>query len=175
VREARHVKVGTTSWWQFIRTAKSPELPVVLLEDIGAEIGLVLALAGVTLAAVTHDPRWDAVGSIAIGLLLIAIGILLAIETKALLVGESAATESEEAIKSAIAGHPAVRKLIHLRTEHIGPDVLLVGAKIEFANESDLPGLASQVNAVEAAIRAAEPAARWIYLEPDLFRSAGGT
>jgi cation diffusion facilitator family transporter len=175
VREAKHVKPDNVGWWEYIRTSKQPELPVVLLEDIGAEIGLFLALAGVSLAALTHEPRWDAVGSIAIGVLLIVIGIFLAIETKGLLLGERAARTSEEAIRRAISGHSAVRNLIHLRTQHIGPDVLLVGAKIEFASEFDTPRLAEEVNAVEAAIRAAEPMARLIYLEPDLLRSAGGT
>jgi cation diffusion facilitator family transporter len=175
IREASHIKPKNTSWWTFVRTAKSPELPVVLLEDIGAEIGLVLALAGVSLAAATHDPRWDAIGSIAIGVLLIVIGIVLAIETKGLLVGERAGPAAEEAIRKAITTHPAVRRLIHLRTEHLGPDALLVGAKIEFVNEIDTPRLADEVNAVELAIRSVEPSARWIYLEPDLFRSSGGT
>lgn len=174
VREANHVKPKDMGWWEFIRTSKQPELPVVLLEDVGAEIGLFLALAGVSLAATTGDPRWDAVGSIAIGLLLILIGIFLAIETRGLLLGERAAATSEEAIRRAITTHPAVRNLIHLRTQHLGPDVLLVGAKIEFANEFDTPRLATEVNAVETAIRAVEPMAKWIYLEPDLLRSAGG-
>ncbi len=175
VREANHVKPKEMGWWEFVRTSKSPELPVVLLEDIGAEIGLFLALFGVSLAAITHDARWDAIGSIAIGVLLIVIGIVLAIETKGLLLGERAGTAAENAIRSAITGHPAVRNLIHLRTQHIGPDELLVAAKIEFANEFDIPRLADEVNQVEAAIRAAEPMARLIYLEPDLFRSGGGT
>ncbi|CAN5185614.1 cation diffusion facilitator family transporter [soil metagenome] len=174
VREANHVKPTDMGWWEFIRTSKQPELPVVLLEDVGAEIGLFLALAGVSLAATTGDPRWDAVGSIAIGVLLIVIGIFLAIETRGLLLGERAAATSEEAIRRAITSHPAVRNLIHLRTQHLGPDVLLVGAKIEFANEFDTPRLATEVNAVETAIRAVEPMAKWIYLEPDLLRSAGG-
>lgn len=175
VREANHVKPKEMGWWEFVRTSKSPELPVVLLEDIGAEIGLFLALVGVSLAAITHDPRWDAIGSIAIGVLLIVIGIVLAIETKGLLLGERAGVAVENAIRTAITGHPAVRSLIHLRTQHIGPDELLVGAKIEFANEADTPRLADEVNSVEEAIRAVEPMARLIYLEPDLFRSAGGT
>ncbi|MCA1735908.1 MAG: cation diffusion facilitator family transporter [Actinobacteria bacterium] len=175
VREANHVKPKEMGWWEFVRTSKSPELPVVLLEDIGAEIGLFLALAGVGLAAITHDPRWDAIGSIAIGILLIVIGIVLAVETKGLLVGERATPSSEEAIRAAITNHPTVRSLIHLRTQHIGPDVVLVGAKIEFVNEFDTARLAEAVDAVEKSIRAAEPTARWVYLEPDLLRSAGGT
>ena len=91
IKEARHSKgAATASWWTWLRQSKQPELPVVLLEDIGAEIGLFLALGGVLLAHFTDEPRWDAVGSIAIGVLLVVIAIVLAIEMKGLLIGESA-------------------------------------------------------------------------------------
>lgn len=170
VRAARHVKPPGTSWWQFIRRAKSPELPVVLLEDLGAEVGLVFALVGVILANATHDARWDAVGSIAIGVLLIVIAVVLAIEMKGLLIGEGASLESEKAISAAISANPHVVGLIHLRTEHIGPDELLVAAKVDFGNALDLAGLAHAINEVEAAIRAAVSFRCVIYVEPDLRR-----
>lgn len=170
VRAARHVKPEGTTWWQFIRRAKSPELPVVLLEDLGAEIGLVFALAGVVLASITHDARWDAVGSIAIGVLLVIIAIVLAIEMKGLLIGESASTESESAISAAITSSPQVVGLIHLRTQHIGPDELLVGAKIDFGTTLGLASLAHAINQVETAIRAAVSFQCVIYVEPDLRR-----
>lgn len=170
VRAARQVKPAGTTWWQFIRRSKSPELPVVLLEDLGAEIGLVLALVGVVLAHATHDARWDAVGSIAIGLLLVAIAIVLAIEMKGLLIGEAANAESEEAIRAAITSSPTVGSLIHLRTQHIGPDELLVGAKIDFDRTLDLAALAQAINGVETAIRASVNLRCVIYLEPDLRR-----
>ncbi|MGD9703498.1 MAG: cation diffusion facilitator family transporter [Acidimicrobiia bacterium] len=169
VREARHVKLPGTSWWQFIRGSKSPELPVVLLEDVGAEIGLFLALFGVLLAHFTEEPRWDAVGSIAIGVLLVLIAIVLAIEMKALLIGESATADAEEAIVSAMTGSTNVERLIHLKTQHLGPDELLVGAKLEFAHDLSLAELASAINGVEAATRKAVPSARVIYIEPDIY------
>jgi cation diffusion facilitator family transporter len=174
VREAKHVKPDDISWWRFIRTSKSPELPVVLLEDVGAEIGLFLALIGVSLAAATGDPRWDAAGSIAIGILLVAIGIVLAIETKGLLLGESAAREVLAAIAGAIESQAEVTSLIHCRTQHIGPDELLVGAKVEFDRNLDFAELATAVDKVEAAIRTAVSSEVTIYVEPDLRRAAGG-
>lgn len=174
VREAKHVKPDDLSWWKFIRTSKSPELPVVLLEDVGAEIGLFLALIGVSLAAATGDPRWDAVGSIAIGILLVAIGIVLAIETKGLLLGESASQDVLGAIAGAIEGQAEVKSLIHCRTQHIGPDELLVGAKVEFDRSLSFAELASAVDKVEAAIRQVVPNEVTIYLEPDLRRAGGG-
>ncbi|MGQ0848780.1 MAG: cation diffusion facilitator family transporter [Actinomycetota bacterium] len=173
VREARHVKPVGMTWWQFIRHAKSPELPVVLLEDIGAEVGLFLALVGVVMAHFTHEPRWDAVGSIAIGVLLVVIAIVLAIEMKGLLIGEAAGPHAEEGIASAIESNRHVLRLIHLKTQHIGPDELLVGAKVDFDRNLDMGGLAAAVDQVEAAIRQAVPSARVIYLEPDLARTPG--
>lgn len=177
VRAARQIKREDVSWWQFIRHAKSPELPVVLLEDLGAEIGLVFALAGVVIARSTHDPRWDAIGSIAIGVLLVVIAAVLAFEMKGLLIGESASSESENAILRAITSHPKVAGLLHLRTQHIGADELLVGAKVDFVRTLDIAGLADAINEVEAAVRASVPAHCIIYVEPDLRRKepfAGG-
>lgn len=170
--EALHVKPKTISWWKFIRTAKQPELPVVLLEDIGAMIGLVLALAGVVLAHITHNPRWDAVGSISIGVLLVVIAAVLAIEMKGLLIGEGASTETDAAVRKALAESPNVTGLIHLRTQHLGPDELLVAAKLEFDRGLTFEELADSINATEAQVRAAVPIARLIYIEPDIKRSA---
>ena len=171
VKESRHVKPKTMGWWKFIRTAKQPELPVVLLEDIGAEIGLFFALSGVVIAAATGDPRWDAVGSIAIGLLLVTIAIVLAIETKGLLIGESAGTVERGAIVDAIEGGEHVERLIHIRTEHLGPDEILVAAKVEFDTALTFTELAAAIDGVEARIREAVPIARLIYLEPDVHRA----
>ena len=168
VKESQHVKPKSMGWWKFIRTAKQPELPVVLLEDIGAEIGLFFALGGVLIAAATGDPRWDAVGSIAIGLLLVTIAIVLAIETKGLLIGEAAGTAERGAIVDAIEGGEHVQRLIHLRTEHLGPDEILVAAKVEFDTALTFTELAAAIDRVEAQIRDAVPMARLIYLEPDV-------
>ncbi|MDO8362541.1 MAG: cation transporter, partial [Actinomycetota bacterium] len=167
VKEANHVRNGR-SWWTFIRTAKSPELPVVLLEDIGAETGLVFALGGLTMAEVTGNPRWDAVGSIAIGVLLVVIAIILAIEMKGLLIGESASDEHLDSITGAINGSDKVRSIIHLRTMHLGPDQLLVAAKVEYDHALTLPQLADAIDATEANLRSAIHTDATIYIEPDI-------
>jgi cation diffusion facilitator family transporter len=161
---------GDESWWQFIRRSKSPELPVVLLEDTGALLGLLMAFVGVSVAEVTGNPRWDAVGSIGIGILLVVIAIVLAVEMKSLLIGESASAQMEHAIRAAIEDGPDVRRVIHLRTLHLGPDELLVAAKVELDAPS-VSDVASAIDATETRIRAAVPIARVIYLEPDLYRS----
>ena len=160
------------SWWRFIRTSKQPELPVVLLEDLGALVGLCLALAGVGLAALTGDARWDALGSVAIGALLGVIAVVLAIEMKSLLIGESAAPGIRRQIVDSIEAAPQVRRLIHLRTLHLGPDELLVGAKVELEPALDFRAVAEAIDAVEQCIRDRVPAARVIYLEPDIERTA---
>jgi cation diffusion facilitator family transporter len=171
VKEASHVR-GDESWWQFIRHSKSPELPVVLLEDLGALVGLVMALTGVSLAVVTGEERWDAVGSIGIGILLVVIAITLAIEMKSLLIGESASTGNDAAIRSALVSGPEVTRVIHLRTQHIGPDELLVAAKVE-CSATSVDELAAAIDTVEGRIREAVPIARMIYLEPDVYREPG--
>lgn len=167
VGEARHHK-GDASWWQFIRHSKQPELPVVLLEDTGAEIGLALALTGVIVAHQTGDARWDALGSISIGLLLIVIAIVLIIEMKGLLIGESAGPADRARIVAALESGPHVDALIHLRTEHIGPDEILVAAKLEYDSTLTFDQVTDAINRTERAVRDAVPAARMIYIEPDL-------
>jgi cation diffusion facilitator family transporter len=163
---------GGENLWRFIRHAKSPELPVVLLEDTGALLGLLFALLGVGLAVWTGDPRFDALGSIAIGALLAAIAFVLAAEMKSLLIGESAAPAVQARIRVAIESAEPVSRLIHLRTLHLGPDELLVGAKVEFTPDLDVPGLARAIDAVEARVRQAVGEARVIYIEPDVLRPA---
>jgi cation diffusion facilitator family transporter len=170
VKEANHVKGPDMSWWKFIRTSKQPELPVVLLEDTGAELGLLMALFGVLMAKWTDDGRWDAVGSIAIGVLLIVIAIILIIEMKGLLIGESASDADHAAIVGALEGSPQVDALIHLKTQHLGPEEILVAAKLEFDSALTLSQLADAINVVEAHVRRAVPAARVIYIEPDIRR-----
>jgi cation diffusion facilitator family transporter len=171
IREARHVK-GDRSWWRFIRQSKAPELPVVLLEDLGALVGLCFALTGVGLAEATGDPRWDALGSVAIGLLLGVIAAILAIEMKSLLIGEAASPEELAGIERVIESSPRVRRLIHMRTEHVGPDQVLVAAKIELDDHLTFADVTDAVNETEAAVRAAYPSARYVYLEPDRARTS---
>jgi len=173
VIESNHVR-GEASWWQFIRHSKSPELPVVLLEDLGALVGLVLALVGVGLAEFTGNPRWDAVGSVSIGLLLGVIAITLAVEMKSLLIGESASPEMQAKIRTAMEGDDSVQRVIHMRTQHLGPDELLVGAKLELDEHLGFAEVAAAVNRIEQSVRAACPQAQVIYLEPDVARSSGG-
>jgi cation diffusion facilitator family transporter len=168
VRETRKVKPAGMSYWRFIRCTKSPELPVVLLEDTGAEIGLAFALTGVLLAWGTGEERFDAMGSIAIGALLVVIAFVLAREMKGLLIGESASREDEAKMVAAMESSPKVVRVIHMRSEHLGPDELLVGAKIEFTGTTSAEELARAVNEVEALVRRAVPAARLLYLEPGL-------
>jgi cation diffusion facilitator family transporter len=168
VHESRPHK-GSDSWPQFIRHAKVPELPVVLLEDVAALIGLVLALLGVGLSSITHEAVWDGIGTMAIGALLISVAVILVIETKSLLVGEAAAPAQVRAIAAALLGD-GVDRIIHLRTMHLGPDELLVGAKISMPAALEFPQVAAAIDAAEARVRAAVPSARVIYLEPDLDR-----
>jgi cation diffusion facilitator family transporter len=171
--ESRPLK-GSGSWWRFIRNSRNPELPVVLLEDTGALIGLMFALAGIGLTILTGDPVWDGVGTIAIGVLLGVIAGILMVEMHSLLIGEGATTDEEEAIRAALEKTDHVDRVIHLRTQYLGPDELLVGAKIALAPGTDLATVASTIDAAEAAVRAAVPAARFIYLEPDLDRALTG-
>lgn len=166
-REARPLRRGRT-WWAFVRQAKSPELPVVLLEDLGALLGLCFALAGVTVAVVTDEPRYDAAGSLAIGVLLVVIAWVLAIEMKSLLIGEAVSAADDAAIRAALENDGEVR-VIHMRTEHLGPDEVLVAAKVEIVGVSTAPGLADGIDAAESRIRAAIDHKAVIYLEPDLF------
>ncbi|WP_375476876.1 cation diffusion facilitator family transporter [uncultured Jatrophihabitans sp.] len=170
IAESRHHK-GSDTWLGFIRHAKNPELPVVLLEDVAALTGLVLALAGVGLSALTHQPVWDGIGTCAIGVLLVTVAIVLVVETKSLLVGEAAAPAVLDAIEAGLLG-AGVERIVHLRTMHLGPDELLVGAKVAMPPGASLPEVARAIDAAEDRVRAAVPAARVIYLEPDLDRSA---
>ena len=168
-REANRVR-GRASWFAFVRRSKSPELPVVLLEDLGALVGLFLALAGVLLSVLTGEPIFDGLASVAIGVLLVCIALVLTIEMKSLLIGESAGAEDEAAIRAALEAEPAVRRVIHMRTQHVGPDTLLVGAKLEFDPQLSVAQLAEAVDAAEGRVRASVPIAKIIYVEPDLQR-----
>jgi cation diffusion facilitator family transporter len=167
--ESNHTR-GTTSWVNFVRRAKAPELPVVLLEDAGALLGLVFALIGVTLTLITHNGIWDGVGTAAIGLLLVVIAIILAIETKSLLLGEGANPEDLAKIEKAVMGGPGVERIIHMKTLHLGPDELLVAAKVAVPRTERADEVARHINECEARIRAAVPIARVIYIEPDIYR-----
>jgi cation diffusion facilitator family transporter len=155
-------------WWTFIRRAKAPELPVLLLEDLGALIGLVFALTGITLAAITDEARFDAVGSLAIGVLLGVIAIVLAIELRSLLIGEGASEADLKTIEDAIASEEHVEDVFHVRTLHIGPDDLMVAAKVRLRADLHFSEVAEAINRIEARVRERVPAAKTIYIEPDV-------
>ena len=161
---------GRASWVQFIRRAKAPELPVVLLEDFGALLGLVFALIGVSVSVLTGDGIWDAFGTLAIGALLVSIAVVLAIETKSLLLGESATASDQERIAAALRSVAGVEGIIHMRTMHLGPDELLVGAKIAVNRADSAADVAAAIDRAEARIREAVPIAEVIYIEPDILR-----
>ncbi|GAB1508784.1 cation diffusion facilitator family transporter [Actinophytocola sp. KF-1] len=171
--ESRKIK-GDVGWWGFIRQSRTPELPVVLLEDAGALFGLVFALFGVGLSVITDDPMWDGIGTLMIGALLGVIAIILIIEMKSLLIGEGATNPELDKIEDAIVGG-RVQRLIHIRTQYLGPDELLVAAKIALEPGLPLADVASEIDAAEKRIRETVPSARLIYLEPDLDRTPANT
>ncbi len=169
--ESNHVR-GSASWVDFVRHAKAPELPVVLLEDLAALVGLILALFGVSMTLITDDGIWDGIGTVAIGALLVLVALILAVETKSLLLGEAASPEALRRIETALAAEPGVERVIHMKTLHLGPEEVLVAAKIAVRGDATAGEVARTINAAEARVRAAEPTARVIYLEPDLYEAA---
>jgi cation diffusion facilitator family transporter len=170
IKESNRTR-GRAGWRSFIRRAKAPELPAVLLEDVAALSGLLLALIGVSLATVTHDDAWDGAGSVGIGVLLAIVAIVLATETKSLLIGESANADVEAAIVAAIEAGPEVERVIHLRTLHVGPDTLLVAAKIGVLHDDTAASIVAGIDAAERRIRATVPIAELIFLEPDIYQA----
>lgn len=162
---------GSRTWVEFVRKSRSPELPVVLLEDAGALIGLILALTGVGMAQMTGNPMWDGVGTLAIGILLVAISVVLTIEMKSLLIGEAATNEHITALTRAVGGVDSVNRVIDLKTQHIGPEELLVAGKLEFDRSLTNRQMSDAVDDVESALRAAVPLEMQIYLEPDLYEA----
>ena len=168
IKESNHLR-GGDSWAKFVRHAKAPELPVVLLEDVAALIGLVFAFLGVGLTIITGNPAWDAVGTLAIGLLLVLVAVVLGVETKSLLVGEGATAKDAAAIERAILAGPESTRIIHMKTLYLGPDELLVAAKIAFDSHRRFSDVAAAIDLIEGRIREAVPSARVIYLEPDVY------
>lgn len=170
IQESNAVR-GRLSWVQFVRRAKSPELPIVLLEDLGALVGLFLALGGVGLTVITDEPVWDGIGTLCIGILLVLIAIVLALETRSLLLGEAADLDTIRAIEKAMVDGEDVESIIHMRTLHLGPEELLVAAKIAVNAGDTAAEVAAAINGAEERIRAAVPIARVIYLEPDIYHA----
>jgi cation diffusion facilitator family transporter len=160
---------GDASWAEFIKRAKSPELPVILLEDAAALLGLAFALIGVGLSLVTENAYWDVAGTAAIGVLLVSVAIILALETKSLLLGESAAPLAQRKIFDALEATSGIERVIHMKTLHLGPEELLVAVKVGVAREASAMQVAQTINAAERAIREVEPTAQLIYIEPDIY------
>ena len=157
VKETAHVKPHGQSYWQFIRTAKQPELPTVLLEDVAALLGLVIAFVGVLLGHITHEPRWDAAGSVGIGVLLIVVAFVLGVEMKSLLMGEVASPENRAALLDSLRGSRHVQRVIYMHTEHVGPEVILVAAKVIFDPALPAGDVSRAIDDAEANMRAAVP------------------
>jgi cation diffusion facilitator family transporter len=168
IQESNKIRSNAT-WIGFIRRSRVPELPVVLLEDLAALVGLVLALFGVGLTLITDSGVWDGVGTVLIGVLLVAVAIVLAIEMKSLLIGESATAEDNAKIEAAVLEGDDIERIIHMRTLHLGPEELLVALKIGVARDAEAADVARAIDAAESRIRTAVPIARVIYVEPDIY------
>ncbi|MGL4306013.1 MAG: cation diffusion facilitator family transporter [Mycobacteriaceae bacterium] len=171
--ESRPLK-GEASWWRFIRNSRSPELPVVLLEDAGALVGLILALGGVGLTILTGAPVWDGIGTLCIGILLGVIALILIVEMQSLLIGEGATAEEEQQILSALVLPGQIDRVIHCKTQYLGPEEMLVAAKVAIASGASLEQVAAAIDAAEVRVRAVVPAAKSIYVEPDIDRCLSG-
>ncbi len=174
VKETNAVRKPGESYWAFIRHSRAPELPVVLLEDTAALTGLAFALLGVGLSVLTGNGIYDGLGTVAIGLLLIVVAVILAVETTSLLQGEAATPDVRRQILTALESGDRVLSVIHLRTQHLGPEELLIGAKIAVRHDDTAAGVAQAIDEAEARIRAAVPIAQVIYLEPDIRRGENG-
>jgi divalent metal cation (Fe/Co/Zn/Cd) transporter len=168
IRESNRTR-GEASWVAFIRRAKSPELPVILLEDCAALIGLVLALLGVGLSKLTGSGYFDVAGTAGIGLLLVTVAIVLGIETKSLLLGEAASPEAQVRLRAGLEQTPGIERVIHMRTMHLGPEELLVAVKVGVGRAARAADVAASIDAAERAMREAEPTAQVIYVEPDIY------
>jgi cation diffusion facilitator family transporter len=170
IGEANHSR-GDAGWFEFVRRAKAPELPVVLLEDAAALLGLVFALFGVGLTLLTENPVFDVIGTALIGLLLVTVAVVLAVETRSLLLGEAADPAAQRRIRDALEATEGVDRVIHMKTLHLGPEELLVGVKIGVVPTDSAAEVAATIDRAESAMRAAEPTARVIYVEPDIYRA----
>jgi cation diffusion facilitator family transporter len=162
---------GSASWPEFIRRAKSPELPVILLEDFAALLGLAFALIGVSMSKLTGSGYWDVAGTTAIGLLLVSVAVVLAVETKSLLIGEAASPAAQHRIRDALQSTSGIERIIHMRTLHLGPEELLVAVKVGVARSAAAEQVAGAIDAAERSIREVEATARVIYIEPDIYRA----
>jgi len=158
---------GQQSLWRWFRESRQSELLVVLAEDVAALGGLVLALAFIGLALATGNPAWDAAGSIAIGLLLILVAVLVGIEVKALLIGQSVEARVLDRMRAHLAGDAEVDGVYKLLTQQLGRDVM-VAVKAKMRPVDSAASLVAAINRVEQRFRAAFPQVQWLFFEPDL-------
>ncbi len=171
IQESNKIR-GKATWVEFVRRSRVPELPVVLLEDLAALLGLVFALFGVSLTLITGNGVWDGIATVLIGLLLVSVAVILAIETKSLLIGESATTEHVGQIEAAVVDGESIERIIHMKTLHLGPEELLVAVKVGVPRAATAADVAAAIDAAETRIREAVPIARVIYIEPDIYQTA---
>lgn len=163
---------GTESWWQYIRNAKAPELPVILLEDLAALLGLAVAFVAIGITLLSGNPIFDVLGSTVIGVLLVVVAVVLSIEMKSLLIGEAASSDSVARIRTALESTPGFDGILHLKTLHIAPEELLVAVKVAVPGDALAADIAEAIDNAEAAMRAAEPMATQIFVEPDIRRQS---
>lgn len=169
INESRPLKRDDESWWSFIQRTKSPELATVLLEDFAALVGLIIALIGVGITVVTGNGLFDAVATVLIGILLIVIAAILVKKVSSLLVGEGANSEDEQSITEAFLASPGIDRIIHMKTLYLGPEELMIGAKVSVTADKKVREVAAIINIAEANVRRKVPHAKVIYVEPDVW------
>ena len=165
--EARTIK-GESTWSKFVVRSKQPEIPVVLLEDAGALFGMVIALAAISLGKITGEPIWDGIGTLSIGVLLGVIAIILAREMHSLIIGEAASEKDLSKIVNIIESNSQVAQLVEMRTQHLGPDEILIGVRVAFRENLQTKEIANLINQLEADIRIELKNAGPIFIEPEI-------
>ena len=169
--EAKTIK-GETSWSKFVIRSKQPEIPVVLLEDAGALFGMVIALAAISLVKITGEPLWDGIGTLSIGVLLGLIATVLAREMHSLIIGEAASDDDYEKIEKIIQNSNEIVHVVEIRTQHLGPEEILIGARVAFDESLQAKEIADAINNLEATIRNEVKTAGPIFIEPEIFNES---
>lgn len=165
LKEIAHLR-GEKSFGYWLKNTRNAELVVVLGEDVAALVGLALAFGFVGLTAVTGDPKFDALGSIAIGVVLVAVAIFIAVRIKGLIVGRSAEEDVENAIREEIDRDPAIDRLFRAITMQFGPQVMLA-AKVQMKPGISIEEAVTHINDLEARIKQKFPEIAWCFIEPD--------
>jgi cation diffusion facilitator family transporter len=158
---------GSTPFFSYLKNSKDSDLVVVFGENSAAVLGLVLALIALIVAKQTNDGRWDAIGSLAIGVVLVGVAIFLAREIKGLLVGEAADPKLKETVAELARRNPRIERVVALLTAQQGPGEIIVAMKLKFQKGIDVDTLVDDINAFEADLRKVVPEAKWCFIEPD--------